>query len=283
MNLKELKSSFQKKLSNTFAKEEIENFFYWIIEDVLDLKRIDINLNPEQNVENDKLKIIQSYLERLSNEEPIQHILGYTEFYGLKFKVNKDVLIPRPETEELVEWIISDLKDKPSKHITDIGTGSGCIPISLKKHLEQHKISASDVSQKALNLAQKNAKANQVDIDFLEQDILNTDSLNEHIDIIVSNPPYVKSAEKNQISRNVLDFEPHVALFVEDDNPFLFYERIVKLAKKMQKSITIYFEISQYLRKEFEEVMQYLNVNSVEIREDFRGNDRMARVLISNS
>jgi release factor glutamine methyltransferase len=195
--------------------------------------------------------------------------------------VNKNVLIPRPETEELVEWIISDLKDKHPKHILDIGTGSGCIPIALKKHLNQHQVYALEVSKDAIALARENAKTNHTQVHFIEQNILTTDKLPENIDIIVSNPPYVRQTEKAQIRKNVLDHEPHLALFVEDDNPFLFYQKIVELAKHHTKPTSIYFEISQYMRKEFENLMQYLGINSVEIRKDFRGNDRMARLLVN--
>jgi release factor glutamine methyltransferase len=283
MSFTELKQHFQTRLSGVYPKDEIDTFFFWIIEDVLKLKRIDIKMSPDQQVDKKNSDVIQSYLYRLEQEEPIQHILGYTEFYGLKFSVNKDVLIPRPETEELVDWIISDLKNASSKNILDIGTGSGCIPISLKKHLDQHKILALDISKEALNLAKQNAQVNHIDVNFIQQDILKTDELPAGIDIVVSNPPYVKAAEKQQINKNVLDYEPHLALFVEDENPFLFYEKIVKLAKKSSGPIVVYFEISQYLRKDFEDLMQYLGINSVEIRKDFRGNDRMAKLLVNSN
>lgn len=282
MNLKSLQKLFHKKLSDVYPQTEIDTFFYWIVEDVLQLQRIQVSLNPEKEVEESQMKTICSYLSRLSNEEPIQYILGYTEFYGLKFKVNPDVLIPRPETEELVSWVIDDFKDEKSTQIIDIGTGSGCIPISLKKNLSQHHISALDVSQKALDLAKANAKTNNVEVEFIQQDILTTDHLPSKINVIVSNPPYVRALEKKQISKNVLEFEPHLALFVEDDNPLLFYEKIIKLAKCLNHSVVIYCEISQYMRKEFEKLMQYLDIKSVEIRKDFKGNDRMAKLLVNS-
>lgn len=282
MTFTELKHSFQKRLSDHYPLEEINTFYYWILEDVLELKRIDIKMNRDQQIDEMKLETIQSCLNRLEQEEPIQHILGYTEFYGLKFSVNKNVLIPRPETEELVEWIISDLKEESPKHILDIGTGSGCIPVALKKHVDQHRVSALEVSKKALDLARHNAKTNNTNVRYIEQNILETDELPQDIDVIVSNPPYVKLAEKEQIHKNVLDYEPHLALFVDDDNPFLFYQKIIELTKKRGRSTTVYFEISQYLREDFENLMQYLDIKSVEIRKDFKGNDRMAKLLVNS-
>lgn len=281
MTIKFLQTLFRNQLSELYPKSEIDTFFYWIVEDVLNFQRIQVSLNPEKTVTDSQLKTINSYLNRLSNEEPIQYILGYTEFYGLRFKVNPVVLIPRPETEELVNWVIDDLKNENSKYILDIGTGSGCIPVSLKKNLPQHKISGLDVSEKALELAELNAKTNKVEINIIQQNILKTKRLSSDIDVIVSNPPYVRALEKNQISKNVLDYEPHLALFVEDDNPFLFYQKIVELAKLQPQPTVVYFEISQYLREDFESLMQYLGIKSVEIRQDFKGNDRMAKLLVN--
>lgn len=281
MTIKTLKNKFYRQLSDLYPQTEIDTFFYWIVEDVLQLERIQVSLNPEKKVAESYLKTITSYLDRLKKEEPIQYILGYTEFYGLKFKVNPSVLIPRPETEELVNWVIEDLKNEKSRHILDIGTGSGCIPISLKKNLNQHKISGLDVSKEALQLAKQNAEENKVEVSFIEENILTSTALDSGVDVIVSNPPYVRSLEKNQISRNVLDHEPHLALFVEDDNPFLFYEKIVELGKTQPHPMVIYFEISQYLRKDFEKLMQNLGINSVEIRKDFKGNDRMAKLMVN--
>jgi len=282
MTIKNLKNEFHRGLSDLYPHTEIDTFFYWIVEDVLQLQRIQVSLNPEKTIAESYVKIITSYQNRLKKEEPIQHILGYTEFYGLKFKVNPSVLIPRPETEELVNWVIEDFKNEKSRHILDIGTGSGCIPVSLKKNLIQHQVSGLDVSKEALQLAEQNAKENKVEVSFIEENILTSTALVSDVEVIVSNPPYVRALEKNKISSNVLDHEPHLALFVEDDNPFLFYEKIVELGKTQPHPVVIYFEISQYLRKDFEKLMQYLKVNSVEFRKDFKGNDRMAKLLINS-
>jgi release factor glutamine methyltransferase len=282
MTLLELKQEFKNQLSELYPNTEIDTFYYWIVEDVLNFKRIQVSLDPQKPIEQEKLKIIKSYLDRLTKEEPIQYILGYTEFYGLTFNVNPQVLIPRPETEELVQWVIEDYKNEDSVEIIDIGTGSGCIAVSMQKHLKQHKVSALDVSKTALKQAKKNANLNKVNVHFIQSDILKSDSLPKNIKVIVSNPPYVKSAEKEQMKQNVLAHEPHIALFVEDENPFLFYERIVYLAKLQQHMVVIYFEISQYLQKDFEKLMQYLNVNVVQFRKDFKGNNRMAKLLINS-
>jgi len=282
MTLIQLKQEFVDHLSELYPKTEIETFYYWILEDVLNVQRIQISLNSQRNVGENELKLILSYLNRLAKEEPIQYILGYTEFYGLTFKVNPRVLIPRPETEELVSWVIDDYKSKDPVEIIDIGTGSGCIAVSLQKRLHQHKISAIDVSKTALEQAKKNAELNKVNLNFIQRDILKSDALPKNTRVIVSNPPYVKSTEKEQMKQNVLAHEPHVALFVEDENPFLFYEKIVELAKLQPHSVIIYFEISQYLRKEFEQLMQYLKINTVEFRKDFKGNDRMIKLLINS-
>lgn len=282
MTLKSIQTLFHRQLSDLYPQPEINTFFYWIVEDVLDLQRIQVSLNPEKTIQEPKLNTIKSYLNRLSKEEPIQYILGNTEFYGLKIKVNPNVLIPRPETEELVDWVIEDLKNEKSTHIIDIGTGSGCIPISLKKNMNQHKISSLDVSKEALKIAKENAEENNVEIELIQQDILTTKTLPSNIKVIVSNPPYVRALEKNKISKNVLDYEPHLALFVENDNPFLFYQKIVELAKLLPHPVIVYFEISQYLRKDFESLMQYLGITSVEIRQDFKGNDRMAKLLMNS-
>jgi release factor glutamine methyltransferase len=282
MTLLQLKQEFKNQLVGIYPNTEIETFYYWVVEDVLSLKRIQVSLNPQKSVGENELKIILSYLNRLKKEEPIQYILGYTEFYGLTFNVNPQVLIPRPETEELVQWVIDDYKSEAPVEIIDIGTGSGCIAVSLQKHLKKHTVSALDVSKSALEQAKKNAELNKINLNFIQSDILKSVSLPKNTRVIVSNPPYVKSAEKEQMKQNVLAHEPHIALFVEDENPFLFYERIVNLAKLQQHTVIIYFEISQYLQKEFEQLMQYLNVNSVEFRKDFKGNDRMVKLLINS-
>lgn len=219
---------------------------------------------------------IKQIVERLLKQEPIQHILGVTEFYDLQIQVSKDVLIPRPETEELVEWIISNNKGK-ELNILDIGTGSGAIAIALKKHLLQAKVEAWDISDKALDIAKLNAKNNNVEVVFKQVDVLSQITLEEKYDIIVSNPPYVLENEKSQMEKNVLTFEPHLALFVPNDNPLLFYDRIASIGQELLKQEgQLYFEINrafgEQTKKMLEEKYKY---NNVELKKDISSNDRM--------
>jgi release factor glutamine methyltransferase len=276
-NLKQLKKEFTEDLQPTYESSEISTFFTWLTEDLLDLKTHDLLLKTDVYFTEDQLSKFKEAKERLKKEEPIQHILGYAEFFGLKLKVNSNVLIPRPETEELVQWILDDYKSKDFQlSIIDLGTGSGCIPIALAKHLPQSKIKALDVSEKALKLAVSNSEENHTHIEFIHADLLNLETLPE-VDIIVSNPPYVKSAEKSSIRKNVVDHEPHVALFVEDDDPLIFYKKIAELALKSDKRPIVYTEVSQYLAKETQDLFLNLGFKNVELRKDFRGNDRMLK------
>jgi release factor glutamine methyltransferase len=248
------------------------------------MRRTDLALDPELVFSEKEMEVWNYILEQLKIEIPIQYLLGKTNFYGLDFEVNENVLIPRPETEELVEWIIKEnaktigLKDLK---ILDIGTGSGCIAISLAKNILNAQVYALDVSEKALATAKRNAAINKVDVIFITQNILETDDLNQQFDIIVSNPPYVRNFEKQEIKKNVLDNEPHLALFVDDDNALLFYKKIAVLAKKnLPPSGKLFFEINQYLGKETLMLLDELNFNNIELRKDSYGNHRMIRATI---
>ena len=197
----------------------------------------------------------------------------------MRFEVNENTLIPRPETEELVEWIVDEQKTKDKRQkvsILDIGTGSGCIPITIKKEIPNALVSAIDVSEKALEMARKNAIDNEVEVNFILQNILESESLIEKYDIIVSNPPYVRNLEKQEIKKNVLDYEPHLALFVEDTDALLFYRKIAQLALSgLAPNGKLFFEINQYLGKETIELLENLGFKNIELRKDFVGNDRM--------
>jgi release factor glutamine methyltransferase len=219
-------------------------------------------------------------LHELSAQVPIQYLLGKTEFYGLTFCVSPDVLIPRPETEELVQWILSEAEHFENLTILDIGTGSGCIPVTLAKHLPQAQISAIDVSEAALQMAQKNAQMNQVSVALIQQDILQTEKLNDTYNIIVSNPPYVRELEKAEIRPNVLEHEPHLALFVPDDDALKFYRKIAELAMvHLSPNGLLFFEINQYLGTQTVELLHEIGFESVELRKDLYGNDRMIRAI----
>jgi release factor glutamine methyltransferase len=287
MLLKEFRNHFNKELSAIFPQTEIDSFFFLLIEKELDLQRIDLVLNTQLPVAEEKFKHISNSLSRLKAQEPIQYILGETEFYGFPFKVTKDTLIPRPETEELVEWIITEVaKLQPCNvatfSILEIGTGSGCIPISLAKKIPKATISSIDVSKKALTIAKENALLNAVNIYFIEQDILNTEELSQQYDVIVSNPPYVRELEKKEIKPNVLENEPHLALFVADNNPLIFYSKIADLAKKhLSEKGVLYFEINQYLAKETVEMLSEKGFIT-ELKKDFFGNDRMTKSTLQS-
>ena len=284
MNIKSLKTYFFSELQTIQDASEIESFFFILTEFLHNLKRIDVSLNPGFEVSETDLEKWQTIISELKAGKPILYITGEAWFYGLRFEVNEHTLIPRPETEELVEWIVENLKIQKSNNLTilDIGTGSGCIPIALKKEIPNADVFAIDISEKALEMARKNALDNQVEINFIHQDILHSSNLqifkssNLLFDIIVSNPPYVRNLEKLEIKRNVLEYEPHLALFVDDTDALLFYRKIAQLAlKSLTPNGKLFFEINQYLGKETVEVLKHLGFKNIELRKDFMGNDRM--------
>ena len=242
------------------------------------MKRIDLALQPDSTFSEKQIEVWNAILAKLQQEIPIQYILGKTHFYGLDFEVDENVLIPRPETEELVDWIVTNqqINKSTNQQILDIGTGSGCIAISLAKNLPAAKVSAVDVSENALSVAQKNATLNQVDVTYIHQNILETEDLHAAFDIIVSNPPYVRNLEKAEIKKNVLAHEPHLALFVEDHDALIFYRKIAELAQKNLKANgQLYFEINQYLGKEMVDLLESMGFVAVALRKDIYGNDRM--------
>lgn len=282
MTIKNLKTHFFSELKGIQEDSEIESFFYILTEFLHDLRRIDISLNPDFEVSESDLKRWSTIISELKTEKPIQYITGEAWFYGYRFEVNEHTLIPRPETEELVEWIIVSRKSEVESEkfsILDIGTGSGCIPISLKKELPNAEIFTMDISEKAIETAKKNALDNNVEVNFIHQSILEVDDLTElttHFNIIVSNPPYVRNLEKQEIKKNVLDYEPHLALFVEDTDALLFYRKIAQLAlTSLAPNGKLFFEINQYLGKETVKLLENLGFKNIELRKDFVGNDRM--------
>lgn len=279
MKIKNLKLHFFSELKAIHEASEIESFFYILTEYLHDLKRIDVSLNPDFEVSETDLEKWNTIISELKTEKPIQYITGEAWFYGYRFEVNENTLIPRPETEELVEWIIDREKVKGKREkvsILDIGTGSGCIPISIKKEIPYAIVSAIDVSQKALEMARKNAVNNEVEVNLILQNILESKFLIEKYDIIVSNPPYVRNLEKQEIKKNVLAYEPHLALFVEDTDALLFYRKIAQMAlTSLAPNGKLFFEINQYLGKETVELLENLGFKNIELRKDFVGNDRM--------
>lgn len=278
MKLKAQKEFFIKTLENDYPAEEVLSFFFLLTASFFGIKRLDLALDPKLEIDDNQLRKLDMALGRLKDHEPIQHIIGNTAFFGLTFKVDKNVLVPRPETEELVQWILDDFSsEKRSLKILDIGTGSGCIGISLANNLTQTKISAIEISAAALEIATINAKNNKVEIEFFQQDILQLKKLSTAYDVIVSNPPYVRELEKKEMHRNVLDYDPPAALYVKDEEPLIFYNKITKLAKNaLNPGGKLYYEINQYLAKETEEMMQKQGFKT-ELRKDIFGNFRMLK------
>lgn len=229
-----------------------------------------VMLNAEQE------SLLNEAIERLKQKEPIQYILGYSDFCGLRFKVTTATLIPRPETSELVEWIASESKE--GEQILDIGTGSGCIAISLARKIRGSKVTAWDISADAIAIAKENGKSNSADVTFEKVDILNCNACNKKFDIIVSNPPYIREEEKKGMEANVLDWEPHTALFVPDNNPLLFYRAIAEKATDMlTDGGKLYFEINRMYGKEICSMLAGMGYTGIELRKDFADNDRMIR------
>ena len=281
MKIKEYRNQFIQELTPIYDAGESESFFYLILEEKQKLKRIDLALQPDLFFSEEEIVVWNSILKELKKEIPIQYLLGKTSFYGLDFEVNENVLIPRPETEELVEWILESQKSKVESQnirILDIGTGSGCIAITLAKNIPNAQVFAIDVSEKALATAQKNAASNKVSVTFTCQNILETEDLLQQFDIVVSNPPYVRNLEKEEIKKNVLDNEPHLALFVADNDALIFYKKIAELAQKnLTANGLLFFEINQYLGSEMVDLLEKMNFKNVELRKDIYGNDRMTK------
>lgn len=280
MVLLQLKSQFLDRLTPLYDAEEVARFFELLLNAFESKKRIDLVLNPQ--LETQLLHRWNQAMEALERFEPIQYIIGETEFYGLPFDVTPATLIPRPETEELVEWILMDA-GLTSLSILDVGTGSGCIPITLAKQLPQAQVTSIDVSTEALAVATRNAERNSVNVQFIPQSVLETEALetcfaDQFFDVIVSNPPYVRHLEKEEIQPNVLKHEPHLALFVEDDDALLFYRHIGQFAlNHLKKGGKLYFEINQYLGNETIALVESLGFQNIVLRKDLFGNDRMLR------
>jgi len=321
VKIKDLRSTFETRLRDHYPLEEIQSFFQIAMDHFLKYSRMDLVLRLEEELAEATVQNMHRVVSRLEKHEPIQYIIGTTEFYGLPFKVTPDTLIPRPETEELVDWIVEDEKEREevsvgkeneeessrrqkkerkeeikeseengndqndsyqSKQklvsILDIGTGSGCIAVSLAKHLANVEVTGYDISQDALQIASENAVANEVAVTFKQVDILQAEKLEPSFDIIVSNPPYVRELEKEEIQSNVLDHEPHTALFVSNTDPLIFYRTIGQLAfDNLSGNGWLFFEVNQYLGKETVQLLKDIGFTSVQLRKDIFGNDRMIK------
>lgn len=279
MNLKQLLQQFTIELQDVYGVEETKAMFYMVAEHLSALRKSDLILKGQEDLQSSlELKYL-SLLEELKAGKPIQYALGEAEFYGLTFRVNPSVLIPRPETEELVEWVLNTSGTaSKSMDILDIGTGSGCIAIALQKELPKSRVSAMDISAAALETAKENAKRNQVAVEFIQADILNYGGASKKYDLIVSNPPYVKLDEQPEMHAHVLDHEPHLALFVRNENPLIFYKSIAAFAKlNLVKNGYLFFEINEYLGKEMVDMLNSNSFIDIELKKDMQGADRMIR------
>lgn len=269
----------KKSLDLCYPPGEISSLTRLIMEQVCGILPHQLLLGKGKELSDTEKEQIKQIVERLKNPEPIQYILGEALFYGITFRVTPAVLIPRPETEELVELILQDYKDKETR-ILDIGTGSGCIAITLARHLKQARIHALDISPEALVIAKENAKINQVDISFFEADILSTpeNPFGQKYNCMVSNPPYIMNKEKVEMEQNVLAHEPHLALFVPDNDPLLFYRAIARLGQSwLQDNGQLYFEINAQCGKQTTEMLQSEGYNAIEVIQDIFHKDRIIK------
>ena len=283
MTIKALRLNFYDALNDLYSQSEIDVFFYSLMDYYFKKPKVDVYLNQNEKLDQISESIMIKALHELTNNKPLQYITSETEFYGLKFNLSESVLIPRPETEELVEWIIKDhVKKEGEFKILDLGTGSGCISVSLARFLKKSKVYAVDLSNKALDQARENAKLNNEDVTFEVCDILDKNLPNhfKNFEVFVSNPPYVRNLEKKEMKQNVMHYEPHMALFVPNNDPLKFYRAILQIAtKRLVSGGKLYFEINQYLGSEMKDLVASYEFSDIELKKDSFGNDRMLRAI----
>lgn len=275
MNLQSLKQKYFELLSSQFPPEEISSLFDITIEWLLNLSKIQIHQSLNKSIALSDEKKILSVLNRLSQAEPIQYIIGHTEFYGINIRVNTHVLIPRPETEYLVDLIVQAHINNPPENIMDLCTGSGCIALALAKNLPGSNVFAMDFSNKALSVAKQNAGNNDLDVHFIQDDLLHTKESYPVYNLVVSNPPYIRESEKNLMHQNVLQYEPEMALFVPDTKALKFYSAITEFADKhLAKDGHLYLEINEALGSECTDLFQSQGYKNVSILKDLENKDR---------
>ncbi|MEI6349046.1 MAG: peptide chain release factor N(5)-glutamine methyltransferase [Bacteroidota bacterium] len=278
--LAQVRKHIQLMLSDTFPDKQEQNVLTsLILQYITGLSKTEIAIQPDFRVNESDVVWLKNALEDLNKHKPIQYVIGYEEFYGLRFNVNKHVLIPRPETEELVKWILDDFaQNHEPLTVLDLGTGSGCIAIALKNEQPNWSVSGIDKSEGALMVARSNAKLNKVEVEFSENDLLNFVPINQTYDIIVSNPPYIRKSEKRLMQQNVLAYEPEMALFVEDDDPLIFYKAIAEISLTLlQEKGCIYFEINEALGNETVQMLKDYGYKDVELKEDLFGKPRLVK------
>ncbi len=281
-SIKELKNYLRSELSNTYPKEELEQVIFIITGHITGYNRAEQVLQASEKLDENTPGRVEKIISRLKKQEPVQYVLGSTEFYGFPFYVSKGVLIPRRETEELVRWVSEVLQREEEKtSLLDIGTGSGCIAISLKKLFPRLKVQAWDVSGEALSVAKNNAKLNNVTVEFENKDILE-EATDKKFDVIVSNPPYVLESDKKQMNRNVLAYEPGEALFVPDDEALKFYHAIAVFASSnLKEKGTLFLEIHEEKGNEIEGLLKKYGFSEIDLKKDMQGKPRMVRGRMS--
>ncbi len=281
----------KENLKSIYAEEELSEVMFLVLNFVTKLTKTQLHVSPEKELTEAQIQMLLLAYKKLQTGMPVQYALGETEFLGLKFEVNPTVLIPRPETEELVLWVLEEragerfggegLKAAIEKPISilDIGTGSGCIPISIKKNWPEAGVFGLDISAEALETAKKNALINQVEVYFFQHNILNFMPVKEAstYSIIISNPPYITPKEQKLMHNNVLDFEPQQALFVPENDPLLFYRAIADASFMLQKNGLLFLEINENYGSEIMQLLQQKGFDNIELRKDFSGKDRMVR------
>jgi release factor glutamine methyltransferase len=274
---------YKKELADIYTESELQNIISWIFEKQLKLSSAQLISNSNIRVNQSDLILLEQMCHQLKAHTPIQYVLGEAEFYHLKFKVNKSALIPRPETEELVDMIIKKIKTQQSLNILDIGTGSGCIPISIKKNMPSANVYGLDVSDAALEIAKYNAIQNKVDVNLFKADVLAENiaeiilnqTKNQKIDVLISNPPYVLASEKEGLHKRVKNHEPHLALFVDDTDPILFYRKIALLAQKiLSDKGVLYFECHTDYAEAVYQLLTTMNFEQVHLLKDMAGLNR---------
>ncbi|WP_245590580.1 peptide chain release factor N(5)-glutamine methyltransferase [Adhaeribacter aquaticus] len=281
-NIQELINYIRTSIGTIYETYEADAIAMQVTEHVLQLTRLQLSLQRQSPVSESSWVNAKQIIQRLQQHEPLQYVLGCAHFYGLELDVNPSVLIPRPETEELVDIIIRENKAKQDLRILDICTGSGCIPIALSVHLKTEKVFGLDISEPALAVARNNALKYKQDITWLQQNILEENINLEpgSLDIIVSNPPYVLNQEKKLMRKNVLDFEPHLALFVPDTNPLLFYRRIAQLSFSLLKpNGALYFEINEGQATNLMPLLKELGYTTTQIIKDLFSKDRFVKAM----
>jgi len=278
--LKELRDRMIREVNRIYPEKESINLVNWLFFSVAGIEKKDISFDPGRPVDERLRTELLEKLDELMAYKPIQYVTGEAYFYGLELEVNPSVLIPRPETEELVKWVADDFKLKPGLNVLDIGTGSGCIVLALGSLLTDPRLTAVDISREALSVAGRNALKTGIQVDFRQTDILDQDGWNDlaNFDLIVSNPPYVRESEKSRMKANVLDYEPPGALFVPDGDPLLFYRAVAGISKlKLTHSGRVYCEINEELGEEVARLFRDEGFSFITVKKDMQGKDRMIR------